>query len=312
MTASSHDEVSDQLRMLVAALRAHAQWQAATGVTGLPRADAALVRRRAAVGAPEPQPHEVGAAAPQTPDAAPAAPADAASPAPSAPTPTARGAVGANTAARDAPAVEPGPAAGQQQDATTGPQRAEALDRLRREVATCTRCGLHRTRTQTVFACGSGSSRLCFVGEGPGAEEDAQGVPFVGAAGQLLDRMIAAMGLVRDEVYICNIVKCRPPRNRKPLPEEMQACRPLLERQLQLIAPEVIVALGATAAEGLLGPGEGITRLRGRWRLYRGQVAVMPTFHPAYLLRNAGAKRAVWEDLQAVLRQLGRPVPGGR
>jgi uracil-DNA glycosylase family 4 len=184
------------------------------------------------------------------------------------------------------------------------------LERLRKEVAGCTRCALHATRNQTVFARGRGSARLCFVGEGPGADEDAQGVPFVGAAGQLLDRMIAAMGMERDEVYISNIVKCRPPRNRKPLPEEMQACRPYLERQLELLQPEVIVALGATAAEGLLGTCEGITRLRGRWRLYRGQIAVMPTFHPAYLLRNARAKRAVWEDLQAVLRQLGRPVAG--
>jgi len=150
---------------------------------------------------------------------------------------------------------------------------------------------------------------VCFVGEGPGADEDAQGFPFVGAAGQLLDRMIAAMGLARDEVYVCNIVKCRPPKNRKPEPAEMEACRPYLTEQLELIAPRVIVALGATAVQGLLGTSEGITRLRGTWKLYRGRIPVMPTFHPAYLLRTPAAKREVWHDLQAVLRHLGLPVP---
>lgn len=186
---------------------------------------------------------------------------------------------------------------------------ARDLDELERQVAGCTRCRLHEGRTQTVFARGTGTLRVCFVGEGPGAEEDAQGLPFVGAAGQLLDRMIAAMGLVRDEVYVCNIVKCRPPGNRKPELDEMAACRPFLVRQLELVDPEVIVALGATAVGGLLGTNEGITRLRGTFRLYRGAVAVMPTFHPAYLLRNPDAKRQVWEDLRLVLRQIGRVPP---
>jgi DNA polymerase len=122
--------------------------------------------------------------------------------------------------------------------------------------------------------------------------------------------MIAAMGFERDDVYVCNIVKCRPPNNRKPEPEEMAACAPYLHEQLELLEPKVIVALGATAVEGLLGgAGGGITRIRGRWRLYRGRVAVMPTFHPAYLLRTPAAKREVWEDLQAVLRHIGRPIP---
>jgi uracil-DNA glycosylase len=185
-----------------------------------------------------------------------------------------------------------------------------SLAEVARVVASCTRCRLAATRTQTVFARGTGTSRLCFVGEGPGADEDAQGEPFVGLAGQLLDRMIQAMGFSRDEVYVCNIVKCRPPENRKPDPDEMAACRPFLETQLELVAPEVIVALGATAVQGLLGTTEGITRLRGRWKLYQGRIAVMPTFHPAYLLRNPKAKREVWEDLQAVLRQMGRTPPG--
>jgi len=160
-----------------------------------------------------------------------------------------------------------------------------------------------------VFARGTGKSGICFVGEGPGEEEDTQGVPFVGKAGQLLDRMIAAMGLGRDDVYVANVVKCRPPNNRKPQPEEMQACLPYLQRQLELVKPQVIVALGATAAEGLLGTTEGITRLRGRWRLFQGTIAVMPTFHPAYLLRNSSAKQQVWQDLQAVLRQMGLEPP---
>jgi uracil-DNA glycosylase len=184
----------------------------------------------------------------------------------------------------------------------------ERLTQLAEEVKGCTRCSLHRERTQTVFARGNGSSGVVFIGEGPGEEEDRQGEPFVGPAGQLLDRMIAAMQLARDDVYVCNIVKCRPPRNRKPEPDEMNQCRPFLEEQLDLLQPRVLVALGATAVQGLLGTTEGITRLRGQWKLYRGRVPVMPTFHPAYLLRQPQAKREVWDDLREVLRHLGRPL----
>jgi DNA polymerase len=175
---------------------------------------------------------------------------------------------------------------------------------LAEEARSCTKCALHTGRTQSVFARGTGSSGLAFVGEGPGEEEDRQGLPFVGAAGQLLDRMITAMQLDRDAVYICNIVKCRPPQNRKPDLEEMAQCMPYLAEQLAIIQPRVIVALGATAVQGLLGTSEGITRLRGQWKLYRGKIPVMPTFHPAYLLRQPQAKREVWKDLQEVLRQL--------
>lgn len=188
-------------------------------------------------------------------------------------------------------------------------ERRRRLEVLRESVKGCTRCVLHEKRTQTVFSRGDGSSGLCFVGEGPGADEDAQGYPFVGAAGQLLDRMIAAMGFLRDEVYVCNIVKCRPPNNRKPDPLEMAACMPYLHEQLELVQPSVIVALGATAVQGLLGTSEGIMRLRGKWKLYKGKVPVMPTFHPAYLLRTPSAKRDVWEDLQAVVRHMGRSLP---
>jgi DNA polymerase len=180
---------------------------------------------------------------------------------------------------------------------------------LQQRVAACSQCRLHEKRTNSVFARGTMKSGICFVGEGPGADEDLQGFPFVGKAGQLLDRMISAMGLERDDVYVCNIVKCRPPENRKPQPDEMQACRPYLVEQLELLRPEVLVALGATAVEGLLGISEGITRLRGKWKLYQGELPVMPTFHPAYLLRNPTAKHAVWDDMCEVLRHLGRPVP---
>lgn len=186
------------------------------------------------------------------------------------------------------------------------------LQMLQDEVRSCTRCGLHETRNSTVFSRGSARSGVCFVGEGPGADEDAQGLPFVGAAGQLLDKMIIAMGFDRDDIYVCNIVKCRPPGNRKPEPAEMSACRDYLTEQLELLQPRVIVALGSVAVSGLLGLNMGITRLRGQWRLYRGLVPVMPTFHPAYLLRQPAAKRQVWEDLQQVLQHLGLPTPPRR
>ncbi len=190
------------------------------------------------------------------------------------------------------------------------------LPQLAAEVSTCTKCGLSTTRTQTVFARGNADARLCFVGEAPGADEDEQGLPFVGRAGQLLDRMIGAMGLdpARD-VYVCNILKCRPPGNRRPEPEEMAACFPYLHEQLALVKPRVIVALGNTAVAALLDTKIGITKLRGQWKLYRG-VLVMPTYHPSYLLRpspqQTEAKRQAWEDLQQVMKELGLPLPPPR
>lgn len=150
-----------------------------------------------------------------------------------------------------------------------------------------------------------------FIGEGPGADEDRQGLAFVGKAGQLLTRIIEAMGFTREQVFIGNIVKCRPPGNRTPFPDEMAACLPFLEEQIQLLKPRVIVALGATAVRGLLGLEMGITRLRGKWLSYRG-IDVMPTFHPAYLLRNPAGKKEVWEDMKAVLERLGREPPRRR
>jgi len=250
----SDDAALDELRFLTRALRAHVEWQAATGATGLPRGSNAPT---------------AGAAAPVT----------------------------------RAPEAERAPA--------PAGDRQQRLQMLAEAVRPCTKCGLSKSRTQTVFARGTGSSGVCFVGEGPGADEDAQGLPFVGKAGQLLDRMIEAMGLDRDEVYVCNVVKCRPPDNRKPEPDEMAACMPYLIQQLDLVAPQVIVALGATAVQGLFGTTEGITRLRGKWKTLR-QIPVMPTFHPAYLLRTPSAKREVWEDLQEVLRRIGRTPPTRR
>ncbi|MEI9954596.1 MAG: uracil-DNA glycosylase [Pseudomonadota bacterium] len=229
------------------------------------------------------------------------------------------GATGLERASREAAPSTPTVAAALPVQAPTSVESPSvALDATRRlevlaELArACTRCGLCKQRKQAVFARGSGSCGVCFVGEGPGADEDAQGLPFVGKAGQLLDRMIEAMGFGRDEVYVCNVVKCRPPDNRKPELDEMAACMPYLSEQLELIAPRVIVALGATAVQGLLGTSEGITRMRGNWKSYRGQIDVMPTFHPAYLLRNPAAKREVWQDLQEVLRRIGRSVPARR
>ena len=220
-----------------------------------------------------------------------------------------------------APAPAPSRAATPTLTRPTPPARIDApvdesakrlrLEQLQQVAASCTRCALHTGRTNSVFARGNPSAELMFVGEGPGADEDAQGLPFVGKAGQLLDKMIEAMGYQPDDVYIANIVKCRPPGNRKPEPSEMAACVGYLQEQIALVRPRAIVALGATACEGLLGVS-GITRLRGTWRLYRGEIPVMPTFHPAYLLRTPEAKREVWADLQQVMQKLGKTPPKKR
>jgi uracil-DNA glycosylase len=180
---------------------------------------------------------------------------------------------------------------------------------LEAETKRCKKCGeLARTRQNVVFGVGNPHAELMFIGEAPGADEDAQGEPFVGRAGQLLTKIIEGMGLKRSEVYIANVLKCRPPENRVPLPEETASCLPYLEKQIEMIRPKVIVALGATALRSLLDIQIGITKMRGNWYTYR-DIPIMPTFHPAYLLRNPPAKREVWEDMKAVLRKLGRPVP---
>jgi len=181
------------------------------------------------------------------------------------------------------------------------------LDEVRRALGDCKRCKLCSGRKNLVFGVGNPKARLVFVGEGPGAEEDAQGIPFVGAAGQLLTKMVAAMGYSRDEVYICNVVKCRPPGNRNPEPDEIESCQPFLEAQLDAIRPAVIIALGKFAAQTLLRTATPITRLRGQWREYVG-IPLMPTFHPAYLLRSPGEKKAAWADLQAVMARFPKGV----
>ncbi|OYT70298.1 MAG: uracil-DNA glycosylase [Chloracidobacterium sp. CP2_5A] len=185
------------------------------------------------------------------------------------------------------------------------------MEAIRDDLGDCQRCKLARYRARIVFGEGSPQARLVFVGEGPGAEEDATGRPFVGRAGQLLDKIIAAMSLAREEVYICNVVKCRPPENRAPERDEVAACVGFLHRQLAVIRPQVIVALGASAAAALLDDPKlaSISRIRGRFHDYRG-VPLMPTFHPAYLLRSPDKKREVWEDMKQVMAKL-RESEGG-
>ncbi len=184
------------------------------------------------------------------------------------------------------------------------------LATLREQVAGCRQCKLCTTRTQTVFASGDPRARLMLVGEGPGAEEDRQGLPFVGAAGELLNKILAAIGLERDAVYVANIVKCRPPGNRDPEPDETRACRSYLERQIDLVRPDVLVALGRIAAQELLGTDASLSRLRGEWHEVRG-IPVRVTYHPAALLRNAAWKRPTWEDMQLVRDRLQAAEEGG-
>ena len=218
----------------------------------------------------------------------------------------------ARAAAAEPAAAEPPPrdeAFSATGDAAPAPIAGD-LESIRATVAACERCGLCRTRTQTVFSDGSGASRLMFVGEAPGADEDATGVPFVGRAGQLLTKMIeAGMGLSRKDVYIANVLKCRPPGNRNPEPDEIAACRGYLEAQIELVKPAVLVALGKFAAHFLLDTEEPITRLRGKWGIRNG-IPVMPTYHPSFLLRQPERKKEAWEDLQQVLARMGLPIPG--
>jgi len=187
---------------------------------------------------------------------------------------------------------------------------SEPLLAIRTGLGECTRCKLHGGRTRLVFGVGNPSAELMFVGEGPGADEDLQGEPFVGRAGQLLTKMIEAMGFARSEVYIANVVKCRPPGNRDPEPDEIETCEPFLKAQIAAIRPRVVVALGRFAVQTLLRDTTPVSKQRGRWREYEG-VKLMPTFHPAYLLRNPAEKKPAWEDLQLVMKEFGK-TPQGR
>src|SRR5205807_3351807 len=187
----------------------------------------------------------------------------------------------------------------------------DSLERIHGELDGCTRCKLHRRRTNIVFGVGNPRAELVFVGEGPGHDEDVQGIPFVGRAGRLLNQMITAMGLSRDHVYIANVVKCRPPENRTPEKDEISTCLPFLWRQLSNINPKVIVCLGSVAAQALLNTNKSISHFRGQWLDFRG-TKLMATYHPAYLLRNPHAKPEVWADLKKVMAFLGLTPPKGK
>jgi uracil-DNA glycosylase len=258
--------------------------------------------RAAARAAPRAQPAPRPAAAP--PRTSVATPVRPSTPAPPAPAPS--------------PAAAPPPAPANVIDMTqpfTAPllsstARRQALDELDRlQVRTCTACGLHASRTQTVFGEGSPDAELMFIGEGPGQTEDETGRPFVGAAGQKLNDMIRGMGLEREQVFIANIVKCRPPGNRVPAPNEVAACAPFLVRQIEIIRPRVIVTLGLPSTRFLLRENLPMARMRGQWHAWRG-IRVMPTYHPAYMLRNytREVRAAVWSDLQQVMKELGLPA----
>jgi len=188
------------------------------------------------------------------------------------------------------------------------PRKDDTLESIRADLGDCTRCALHEKRTNLVFGVGNPKADLMFIGEGPGFEEDRHGFPFVGPAGQLLTKIINAIDLSRDDVYITNVVKCRPPRNRDPEPEEVAECRPFLNRQVDAIQPKVICALGRVAAQNLLETDEGITLIRGRIFPYRN-AKLVPTFHPAYLLRNPEKKRECWEDMKLIRRLLHEHDP---
>lgn len=215
-------------------------------------------------------------------------------------------------------AVPIAPAASSGAAEATRAKKAEELAALDAgQVKDCTKCGLCESRNNTVFGSGDSWARLVFVGEAPGFDEDRQGLPFVGRAGKLLTQMIVAMGLGRENVYICNILKCRPPNNRDPAADEIAACSPHLFEQVSIIGPEVIVALGAPATRLLLNTNESIGRLRGRFHdffpsgtpMVGDAIPLMPTYHPAYLLRSPGEKKKAWADLQMVMKLLGLPLP---
>ena len=191
-----------------------------------------------------------------------------------------------------------------------GLDQTSSLEQLHEFIGDCRRCKLWPLRTNLVFGVGNPEADLMFVGEAPGADEDARGEPFVGRAGQLLTDIIErGMGMPRSEVYICNVIKCRPPGNRNPEPDEVESCEPFLLRQIEIVRPRVIVGLGTFAVHALLKVKTPISRLRGNWHDLRG-IRMMPTFHPAYLLRNPADKRLVWSDIQLVMKELGRSIPG--
>ena len=277
-----------QLLLALKSLRAHVEYLSQCGVEGFPLPDGA-VRMRAA------SPKDRGRPAAARGEADP---------------PPQRGTLPAGAVRDGAPWIAP-PVSGQL-FLSPGVRGARTLEELRAEIGDCRRCRLCESRTNLVFGVGNPKAELVFVGEGPGQDEDRQGEPFVGRAGQLLTEIITkGMGLSREQVYIANVIKCRPPGNRNPEADEIAACEPFLLKQLEVIGPKVIVALGTFAAQTLLRTRAPITRLRGAWHAYHG-MKLMPTFHPAYLLRNPHDKKLVWNDIQEVMRELGlRPTGRG-
>ncbi len=263
----------------------------------------AVVAESPPVQPPEPRPEPTrAAAAPARPASQPVRPAPAEPPRPQ-PAP----AVPASAPLRTAAIAPVSPVA--VPPALPSDQRVAALADLCSEVVLCRRCDeLARQRTQTVFGVGHPHPRLCFLGEAPGADEDRQGEPFVGAAGQLLDKIIAACTLKREDVYILNVLKCRPPDNRTPLPDEVANCRPFFERQLEILQPEFICCLGAVAAQSLLRTTRPVGQLRGKFHTYRHSQVVV-TYHPSYLLRTPEMKRHTWEDMKMLMQAMGIPIP---
>jgi len=314
-------EPREELAEIAASLRAYLEWHQDAGSVGIPRRPrvkpSAEAQAKEAMAAPPPRSLSDAFAAPSeaakssapksrtnTPPSS-AVPSFPPTPASAALPPVSFQEPDSAPMSQPIPSVPPVP--------STLKVPARALTIVEAEVKSCQKCALGATRTNTVFARGNPEARLCFVGEAPGAEEDEQGRPFVGRAGQLLDKMIGAMGLDPEkDVYVCNIIKCRPPGNRRPEPAEIASCIPYLHEQLEKVNPHVMVALGNTAVAGLLGSKIGISKIRGQWKLYRGKTLLMPTYHPSYLLRPSGqlaeAKRQAWEDLQTVMKELGLPL----
>lgn len=306
------EHAHSDLQQLLADLRRHLAWQEADGGSVIYGDAATLLTQKSAAARPA-SPVSRPAEATRPPEARPAAPARPAAAPPSRPLAPERGpAFAARPLAPEKPAETKNVVAARAKSIAELPRIAgyteedrRPLDEIRRTIGDCTRCKLCKERKQVVFGVGNPRAKLVFVGEGPGADEDAQGIPFVGAAGQLLTKMIEAMGFSRDEVYICNVVKCRPPGNRTPELDEIESCEPFLRAQLGSIQPEVIVALGKVAAQTLLREDASITRIRGQWREYAG-IKLMPTFHPSYLLRRPEEKKHAWSDLQQVMKLFGK------
>jgi uracil-DNA glycosylase family 4 len=292
---SVDDERSEAIRQAAGEVSRHLAWLRDAGVREVPAPVAVAALRSASPAGP------VEGRVPPAIELPPPRPASLRPPEPAAP----RARPPAPTATLAETSTAPPAAAGAGEGKGTG---SPELLAIREELGDCRRCKLHGGRTTLVFGVGDPHAELMFVGEGPGADEDLQGEPFVGKAGQLLTKMIEAMGYRREQVYIANVVKCRPPGNRNPEPDEIEPCEPFLKRQIEAVRPKVIVALGKFAAHTLLRSTVPITRLRGSWGEYQG-VRLMPTFHPAYLLRSPQEKAKAWEDLKLVMAALGKPPP---